>query len=152
MVYWLRTHPGAFNGGHQVVGLTRSDEELMSLEKAGAEAWRGDVNELKDLQKAVEQSEGVIHTAFNHDFSKFMAGCEEDRKVITAIRNASEDSVKETLLRFSLSLSRSHRVMAVLPTSVPSTITSFDGMSFAIRRSCLTNRRRSAPLQPERGR
>lgn len=77
--------PELLNAGHQVVGLTRSDGGVEAIEKAGAEAWRGDVNDREGLQKAVEQSEGVIHTAFDHDFSKFMASCEEDRKVITAM-------------------------------------------------------------------
>ncbi len=70
-------------GGHEVLGLTRSEEGARSLGEAGAAAWRGDVNDLDGLRKAIEHSEGVIHTAFNHDFSRFLASCEEDRKVIT---------------------------------------------------------------------
>ncbi len=60
--------PELLQGGHQVLGLTRSEEGEKALVEAGAEAWRGNVNDLEGLRRAVEQSEGVIHTAFNHDF------------------------------------------------------------------------------------
>ena len=105
--------PELHKAGHQVVGLTRSDGGVQALEKAGTQAWRGDVNDLEGLQKAVEQSEGVIHTAFNHDFSRFMASCEEDRKVITAMGDVLAGSNRPMVV--TSSIGSSNTVPGTLP-------------------------------------
>ena len=51
----------------------------------GAEAFHSDLLDFDTLRKGVEQSEAVIHTAFNYDFSRFMQSCKEDREVIAAM-------------------------------------------------------------------
>ncbi len=71
--------------GHQVVGLCRSDEKAPALTAAGAEVYRGSLADLDGLKAAAGRSDGVIHLAFNHDFSKFVANCEDDRRVIAAL-------------------------------------------------------------------
>jgi nucleoside-diphosphate-sugar epimerase len=70
------------------VGLTRSDAGAEALSRAGAETIRGDVNDLDRLRSAAEQADGVIHAAFNHDFSNLKQHSEEDRKVIETLGNA----------------------------------------------------------------
>ena len=62
--------PELIGAGHQVLGLTRSDTGADALSAAGAEVIRGDVNDLDRLRSVARGSDGVIHTAFNHDFSK----------------------------------------------------------------------------------
>lgn len=71
--------------GHHVFGLCRSDDKAAALAAAGAEVVRGSLEDLDGLKKAAARSDGVIHLAFNHDFSKFAANCEDDRRVIKAL-------------------------------------------------------------------
>ncbi|WP_114939264.1 SDR family oxidoreductase [Mucilaginibacter endophyticus] len=71
--------------GHQVLGLVRSDKGAEQVTATGAEAYLGDINDLEFIQKGAAACDAVIHTAFNHDFSRFKDNCEDDRKVIAAL-------------------------------------------------------------------
>ncbi len=71
--------------GHQVIGVYRSDEKAPALAASGAEAYRGSIDDPDGLKAGAARSDGVIHLAFNHDFSKFAANCETDRRVIEAL-------------------------------------------------------------------
>ena len=72
-------------GGHQVIGVCRSDDKAPALAAAGAEVYRGSIDDPDSLKDGAARSDGVIHLAFNHDFSKFLANCETDRGVIKAL-------------------------------------------------------------------
>jgi len=71
--------------GHQVLGLTRSDAGARWLEEAGAEAHRGTIEDTDSIARGAAQADAVIHTAFDHDFSRFAENCEKDRRMIGAI-------------------------------------------------------------------
>lgn len=71
--------------GHQVIGLCRSDDKAAALAAAGAEVLPGSVMDPGSLREGVARADGVIHLAFNHDFSRFVQNCEDDRQVITAL-------------------------------------------------------------------
>ena len=80
-----RLVPELIQSGHQVLGLTRSEAGAETLRKLGAEVLHGNIEDLDSLRKGAADSEGVIHLAFNHDFSHFQKNCEDDRAAITAI-------------------------------------------------------------------
>jgi nucleoside-diphosphate-sugar epimerase len=94
--------PELLNAGHQVLGLVRSDEGVRSLLAAGAEAHRGDLADVESLRRGAAMSDGVIHTAFDHDFSKFAQTAEVDRRAIEALGDEFEGSDRSLIVTAGL--------------------------------------------------
>ena len=84
--------------GHQVLGLTRSDSGAQALLAAGAEAHHGDIEDAASLRRGADQADGVIHCAFDHDFSNFVANCAKDGRVIAALGDALRGSSRPLLI------------------------------------------------------
>ncbi len=93
-----RIVPELLAAGHQVLGLTRSDAGARSLEAAGAQVHRGILENPDTLRAGADKADAVIHTAFDHDFSNFLANCDKDRRVIEAMGAALKGSNRPLLI------------------------------------------------------
>jgi nucleoside-diphosphate-sugar epimerase len=71
--------------GHEVIGLARSDSSARAVEAAGAQVHRGDLEDLDSLRTGAQTADGVIHLAFNHDFTDYSGAAETDRRAIDAL-------------------------------------------------------------------
>jgi nucleoside-diphosphate-sugar epimerase len=95
--------------GHKVLGLARSDKAAASVAALGADVHRGDMDDLDSLRRGADAADGVIHTAFNHDFSKFKANCESDQRAIEALGAALKGSDRPLLVTSGVALLASGR-------------------------------------------
>jgi nucleoside-diphosphate-sugar epimerase len=76
--------------GHQVRGLTRSDEGVEQLKKVGAEVHRGNLTDLDSLRIGATGVDAVVNLAFSHDFENFAKNAEDEIQAIQALGSAME--------------------------------------------------------------
>ncbi|MGF6495309.1 nucleoside-diphosphate-sugar epimerase [Luteibacter sp. 621] len=93
-----RIVPQLLAAGHQVLGMTRSDSGAAWLRENGAEAHRATLEDVDSIRAGAANAEAVIHTAFDHDFSNFVANCEKDRRVIAALGSVLKGSNRPLLI------------------------------------------------------
>ncbi len=90
--------PELIGAGHEVIGMTRSDGGARALEAAGAKAYRGTLEDPESLRKGALEADGVIHTAFDHDFSRFAENCQKDARAIAALGAALAGSDRPLII------------------------------------------------------
>ncbi|GAB2561113.1 SDR family oxidoreductase [Dyella jejuensis] len=96
--------------GHRVVGLARTEEGAKKVAGLGAEVLRGTLDDLDVLRQGAAQADGVIHTAFNHDFSKFAENSEQERRAIEAMGSALAGSGRPFMVTSGVALLAPGRV------------------------------------------
>ncbi|MDR5823899.1 SDR family oxidoreductase [Caballeronia sp. LZ043] len=80
--------PELIAAGHRVIGMTRSDAGAQALKDAGADVHHGTLENPASLRDGAADADAVIHTAFDHDFSRFVENCEKDKRAIAALGEA----------------------------------------------------------------
>ncbi|CAB3889743.1 SDR family oxidoreductase [Achromobacter deleyi] len=90
--------PELIAAGHQVLGLSRSEAGAQQLRAAGAEVYQGTIEAPDGLRRGAADCDGVIHTAFDHDFDHFVANCEKDCRVILALGDALQGSARPLII------------------------------------------------------
>jgi nucleoside-diphosphate-sugar epimerase len=89
--------PELIKNGHEVVGLARSDRSAAILKAAGAQACRGELDDLDGLREAAAAADGVVHLAFKHEAMQsgdYLSAIADDLKAIEAMGAALEGSGK----------------------------------------------------------
>ncbi len=82
------------NGGHKVIGLAKSEASAKVVSDAGAEVLKGSLEDLEYLKIGASQADGVIHTAFIHDFTQYAKASDVDKAAIYAMGQALKGTDK----------------------------------------------------------
>jgi nucleoside-diphosphate-sugar epimerase len=80
------------DAGHDVIGLARSDEAAAAVQATGAEAHRGALDDLDSLRSGAAAADGVIHTAYIHDFSQMENAARTDLLAIETLGDELDGS------------------------------------------------------------
>ncbi|WP_370677826.1 SDR family oxidoreductase [Pleomorphomonas sp. PLEO] len=100
--------------GHEVLGMTRSDKGAEALAAAGVAVHRGELEDVASIRAGAAQADAVIHTAFDHDFSRFVDNCEKDRRVIGALGDELKGSDRPLIITSGVGMGeREHGAPAV---------------------------------------
>ena len=77
--------PELLGAGHTVLGQTRSEAGAKALAALGVEAHHGALEDPESFKIGAALCDGVIHCAFDHDFTKYAENGEKDVRAIEAM-------------------------------------------------------------------
>jgi nucleoside-diphosphate-sugar epimerase len=107
------------DAGHEVVGLARSDEAAAAVEAAGARVQRGALDDLDSLRDGATAADGVIHTAYIHDFSQMESAARTDLRAIEALGAALEGSGRPLVITTGIALIKPGQVATEEDSATP---------------------------------
>jgi len=121
--------------GHEVLGLARNDANAAALETLGARVHRGALEDLDSLRKGAAETDGTIHLAFIHDFSKFAENGQIDKHAIDAMGETLAGSNKPFIVTSGTLLVAPGRVATETDAVRPGLprMSETAGLSFAAR-------------------
>jgi nucleoside-diphosphate-sugar epimerase len=90
--------PELLAAGHSVLGLARSDVSAASVAALGAEVHRGGLDDPDSLRAGAAASDGVVHLAYVHDFTRMADAAQTDRRAIEAIGTTLEGTDRPFLI------------------------------------------------------
>ena len=106
--------PELLAAGHEVLGMTRSDKGAEALKAAGVAVHRGELEDPASLRAGAAKADAVIHTAFDHDFSRFVDNCDKDRRVIEALGDELKGSDRPLIITSGVGMGeRQHGAPAI---------------------------------------
>lgn len=79
---------------HSIIGLARNEAAAEKLRARNVEPFLADLRDTDKLAYAAREADGVIHTAFIHDFSDFEGAVQVERNVIATFVSALSGSGK----------------------------------------------------------
>ncbi len=80
--------------GHKVLGLARNEAAENKLHEKGIEPFRGDLKNVESLKRGARESDAVIHTAFNFDFSDLDGSLKTEKAAVAAFVDALANTNK----------------------------------------------------------
>ncbi|GAB3517143.1 SDR family oxidoreductase [Emticicia fontis] len=86
------------NAGHEVKGLARNEASAKAIGEAGAEVLQGGLEDIDILKKGASEADGVIHTAFIHDFTQYAKANDTDKAAIIAMGEAIKGTDKPLIV------------------------------------------------------
>ena len=95
---------GLIGAGYQVLGLARNDAAADALKRMGAEVHRGDLSTPESLNAGAQKCDGVIHTAYNHDWSQIAAAADMDRRAVETLGAALAGSARPLVIASAIGL------------------------------------------------
>ncbi|SEM63196.1 Nucleoside-diphosphate-sugar epimerase [bacterium A37T11] len=84
--------------GHKVTGFARSETSAQAIRDAGAEVLIGGLEDLEALKEGASKADGVIHTAFIHDFNQYANANSVDKAAINALGEGIMGSEKPLIV------------------------------------------------------
>ncbi|MDG0795176.1 SDR family oxidoreductase [Cohnella ginsengisoli] len=85
-------------GGHEVMGLARSDHSAQKLLDAGATPVSGSLTDLSSLQRHAAEADAVIHLAYDPNMRNFFKAAKADRQAIHTIAEAIKGTNKPFII------------------------------------------------------
>lgn len=100
--------------GHAVVGLARTELAAEKLRKQGIEPFFSNLYYPEQLTQAVQQTDGVIHTAFINDFDNWEKSVEIDLRVVKSLIEALKGSLFHTAVESGITAKEIAQIVADL--------------------------------------